>query len=47
MKLTLVSIIVGGVRHSRFATSKDGKVNLNQVFPFLSFLPKGTTVTVG
>lgn len=47
MKLTLVSIIVGGVRHSRFATSKDGKVNIYKVFPFLSLLPSGTTVTVG
>jgi hypothetical protein len=47
MKLILVSIIVGGHRHSMFTLSNDGKVDIYKVFPFLSFIPDGVTVTVG
>jgi hypothetical protein len=47
MKLILVSITVGNTRHSEFTLSNDGKVDIYKVFPFLSFIPDGVTVTVG
>jgi hypothetical protein len=47
MKLTLVSIIVGNTRYSKFTLSEDGKVDIYKIFPFLSFIPDGVTVTVG
>jgi hypothetical protein len=47
MKLILVSIVVGNTRHSKFTFSPDGKVDIYKVFPFLSFIPDGVTVTVG
>jgi hypothetical protein len=48
MKLTLVSIVINGIRFSKFVLARDGKVDINKVFPALiHIIPSGATVTVG